>query len=111
MQFHANHGCFKEEEITGNAFIVDLQLEVDTSTAQKSDDLNDTLDYQSVYLLVKAEMAEHSALLEHVAQRILTKLHQEFKQIEFAEVCVSKMNPPLGGQIGSVSVTLNSDEL
>ena len=39
MEFFAYHGCFSEEQVIGTKFRIDLFLEVDTSTAEKSDQL------------------------------------------------------------------------
>ena len=71
MEFYAYHGCFKEEQIIGTRFLVDLYLETDTKKAEKTDELADTVNYQEVYLLVKKEMDIKSKLLEHVGRRIL----------------------------------------
>jgi dihydroneopterin aldolase len=51
-------------------------------------------------------MEKKSHLLEHIAGRILTSLYSEMEGIKKATIKVSKMNPPMGGKIGSVSVIL-----
>ena len=107
MEFFAYHGCFKEEQIIGTKFIVDLYIETDTSEAEKTDDLSKTINYQSAYLIVKNEMKQKSKLLEHVGNRILSALKKEFNQIEMVTIKISKMNPPLGGKIKNVSLTLS----
>ena len=106
MEFHANHGHFKEEQVIGNTFLVDLKIKYDSEKAQKSDNLKDTVNYQRAYEIVKREMASNSHLLEHVGNRILDSLTNELQGIEFAQVKVSKINPPMGGKIQKVSVTL-----
>jgi len=108
MEFYAYHGCFKEEQIIGTRFLVDLQLEVNTGEAEKSDALADTVNYQEVYLLVKKEMEKKSKLLEHVGRRILDAVRGRFPEVSSATVKVSKMNPPLGGKMKSVSLTIHS---
>jgi dihydroneopterin aldolase len=52
-------------------------------------------------------MEEKSHLLEHIAGRILDALYSELEGIKKATVKVSKMNPPMGGKIGSVSVVMS----
>ncbi|NQU54912.1 MAG: dihydroneopterin aldolase [Bacteroidetes bacterium] len=106
MHFYAYHGHFEVEQIVGNDFIVNLQLGVDCNKAALSDDLNDALNYQAVYTLIQKEMAVKSRLLENVANRILDVLFAEFSNLENAKVKISKMNPPMGGEIEKVSVTL-----
>ncbi len=106
MEFYAFHGCFDEEREIGTRFRVDLQFEVDTEKAQLSDNLEDTVSYLSVYQVVKREMEVSSKLLEHVGDRILNALLAEFSAVEKAVVKVAKLNPPLGGKLGSVCVEI-----
>lgn len=108
MEFYAYHGCFKEEQIIGTHFMVDLHMETDTAQAESSDELKDTVNYQEVYLLVKREMEINSKLLEHVGRRILDALKERFPEIKEAELKISKMNPPLGGKMQNVSLTLRT---
>jgi len=107
MEFFSYHGCFKEEQVIGTKFIVDLLIEIDTIEAEKEDDLTKTLNYLTVYQLVKGQMAIKSKLLENIAKRILDELYLKFPEIKFAKVKVSKINPPLGGKLNSVSLTLS----
>ena len=104
MEFYAFHGCFKEEQAIGTRFRVSLRLKVDTSRAQQSDNIADTVNYLEVYQVVKREMMVPSHLLEHVARRIGVAVQGAFPSVESLWVKVSKLNPPLGGQMESVSV-------
>lgn len=109
MEFYAYHGCFKEEQIIGTRFLVDLYLETNTSKAERTDDLIDTVNYQEVYLLVKTEMEIKSKLLEHVGRRILDAVQGKYPQIASAELKISKMNPPLGGKMKNVSLIMRAE--
>lgn len=106
MSFYANHGCFDEERAIGTYFRVDLKMEVDTGKAQRTDNIADTVNYADVYLAVKEQMVIPSHLLEHVADRIGKSLLKRFSGIESLEVCVAKLNPPLGGDIEEVCVEI-----
>jgi dihydroneopterin aldolase len=106
MEFYAFHGHFEVEKVAGNRFLVNLKIETDCSQAAQSDRLEDTLDYQKAYLAVKEEMAIPSDLLENVAQRIINRIKNEFPETGKVTVKVSKLNPPMGGQIEKVSVTM-----
>jgi len=110
MEFFAYHGCFSEEQIIGTRFVVDLHLETNTKEAEESDILSKTINYQEVYLVVKEQMAIKSKLLEHVSRRILNIVTERYPEIDFAEIKISKMNPPLGGKLGSVSVILSTED-
>ena len=107
MEFFAYHGCFKEEQVIGTKFNIDLLLTVDTSKAEDSDELHDTVNYQDVYQLVKGEMQLTSKLLEHVGRRILNSIKTIYPQVEKATLKIRKLNPPLGGKMDFVSVTLD----
>ncbi len=106
MEFFAHHGCYPEERVIGTRFLVNLSIQTDLEPASKSDSIDDTLNYQDAYKLVKEQMKISSHLLEHVASRILDALYNHFKGIQRASVKISKMNPPIGGDIGKVSITL-----
>lgn len=111
MEFFAYHGCFKEEQIIGTRFIVDVFMETDTGEAEASDDLSKTVNYQAVYGLVANEMAVKSNLLEHVARRILDHIMIEYPQVISGRIKVSKMNPPVGGKVDRVSVEIRTGRL
>lgn len=106
MEFYSFHGHFKEERIVGNKFLVDLTVETDMEVPSKSDNLKDAVNYQRLYEIIKQQMDMKSHLLEHIAGRILDSIYAEMTGIKKATVKVSKMNPPMGGKIGSVSIVL-----
>ncbi|MCF8223862.1 MAG: dihydroneopterin aldolase [Bacteroidales bacterium] len=106
MEFYAFHGHFKEEQIVGNKFLIDLSLEVDLDKASRSDKLEDTVDYQVAFRVVKEEMEKKSYLLENIGGRILDSIYENLQGIKKATVRIRKMNPPMGGHINSVSVTM-----
>jgi len=106
MEFYAYHGHFKEEQVVGNKFLVNVSIETDCDKAAKTDHLHDALDYQKVYDLIKTEMEQKSFLLENICSRILDRLYLELNTISKATIKVSKINPPMGGQIKKVSITM-----
>ena len=107
MKFYSFHGHFESEQVVGNEFLVDLKIETNCSSAAVSDDLTDALNYQTAYEIVQKEMAKPSHLLENVAKRILDNLYTSFNTIEKAQVKISKLNPPMGGEIEKVSITIS----
>ena len=106
MEFYAFHGHFKEEQIVGNRFIVSVTIDTDLEKPARSDRLEDTLNYQKAYQIVKFEMTKKSHLLENIASHILDALYSSFSTIRSATVKISKMNPPMGGKMDCVSITL-----
>ncbi len=109
MEFYAYHGCFREEQIIGNKFVVSMSVEADVSKATISDDLADTLNYQELYNIIKAEMEKTSKLLEHVAGRIIEKCHLKFPSIFAIRVEISKINPPIGGKVEASRLILSKN--
>ncbi|MBR5183053.1 MAG: dihydroneopterin aldolase [Bacteroidales bacterium] len=107
MHFYAYHGCFEEEQIIGNKFLVNFWAEADLSKPAATDNIEDALNYQLVYNVIKEQMEIKSHLLEHVARRILDAVKAQFPYIERAQVQISKLNPPLGGQVYASRVTMN----
>jgi len=108
LEFYSFHGVSLQERAVGNTFLVDVTIECDLSKASLSDDLNDTIDYSKVFELVKLEMEIPSSLLEHVGGRILRGILQQFEQATSVEVKVSKVNPPIGGQVEKLGITLSA---
>ncbi|MFB6343955.1 dihydroneopterin aldolase [Saccharicrinis sp. FJH2] len=107
MEFFAFHGCFREEQVVGNSFMVNVRMEGDFSVPAESDNIADAVNYQIIFNLVKEQMSVTSHLLEHVAKRILDAIYAKYPDLVKASVKVSKVNPPLGGQTQQVSVTLS----
>ncbi len=104
MEFFAYHGCYEAEQIVGNKFLVNLSMEADITKPAQTDNIRDALNYHSAYEIVKREMQIRSNLLENIAKRIIDALYLAFPQLEKATVKISKLYPPMGGQIKSVTV-------
>lgn len=108
MEFYAFHGHYEEEQIVGNRFLVDLEIETNLDPAAESDQLEDAVNYQQAYILIKKEMRrKKSNLLENIASRILDALFEEMEGIEKATLRMRKMHPPMGGPIRSVGVSMS----
>ncbi len=104
MEFYAYHGHYEEEQRVGNRFRVDLWLEVDASAAAGSDELEDAVNYVAVYECVREQMEIPSRLLEHLSGRIIAALRRRFPTVGGLRLRVSKLAPPLGGQVEKVSL-------
>ncbi|MDR1601495.1 MAG: dihydroneopterin aldolase [Tannerella sp.] len=107
MKFHASHGVAPQERKVGNDFTVDLEYASGCiENAVRSDDIGDSISYADVYRTVNEEMSTPSKLLENLAGRILSALKLRFPQLAYIKIRVSKLHPPLGGEVHSASVTL-----
>lgn len=107
IRVYANHGCLKEETIIGSDYRVDVEVKANLKQSSNSDALEDTVDYVFLNNVVREEMAKPSKLLETVAQRILNRFFDEDKLISKATVSVSKINPPIGGDVEMVTIQLS----
>lgn len=106
IRIYAHHGCLEEEEVVGSAYEVGLEIEADLTHPAVTDHLAHTVDYVHLHQIVTEEMKIRSKLLEHVARRIIQRILAEINQVDAVSVSVSKINPPIGGDVESVSVQL-----
>ena len=107
LRFHAFHGVMPQERLTGNDYRVDLKIDFPLEKAVGSDDVNDTLNYATVYTAVKEEMDVPTQLIERVAYRIADHLFRTFKAINEVEIKVEKCNPPMGADCEGAGVELH----
>lgn len=98
------HGCLVEEGKIGSDYSVDLEIKADMRKSMETDELADTVDYVHLNKIVEEEMAIRSKLLEHVAHRIVQRIFKEIASVSRIVVGVSKINPPIGGDVESVTI-------
>jgi dihydroneopterin aldolase len=106
IRTYSYHGCLIEEGKIGSDYSIDLEVKTDLRKSCISDDLQDTVDYVLLNQIVVEEMEIRSHLLEHVAQRIITRVFAEIPEISRILLGVSKLNPPIGGDVEAVTVEL-----
>ncbi len=106
IRCYAYHGCMEEEARIGGHYTVDVTIDTDFSKAASSDELIDTVDYCAVQQIVAEEMAIRSKLIEHVGQRIFTRIQRELRSITALRVEIHKWAPPIDGDTQQVSVVL-----
>lgn len=108
IKLYAYHGCLEEEGKIGAHYIVDVTMETDFSGAAKEDDLTKTIDYVIVYNIVKKQMAIRAKLIETVGDRIITELKSTFDTLLKVDVKISKLNPPMNGNVEKVSIVITA---
>lgn len=109
IRIYSNHGCLDEEALIGSDYLVDLEIDADLSKSAQTDELNDTVDYVHLNKIVKEEVSIRSKLLEKVADRILQRVRNEIPMANYAKIKLSKMNPPIGGNVEKVSIILEKN--
>ena len=107
LEFHAYHGVYAHERSSGNKFEVDITVEAKMADKVLKDDLSGTINYESLYSVVKVEMEKPSKLLETVGHSIAKKVLDTFQDALSVEIKISKFNPPIGGVCKKAVVTVN----
>ena len=104
IRVFAYHGHLPEEAVFGGHFIVSVWVTADTSEVEKTDDLNDTLDYVKIIEIVKEQMAIRSNMIEHPAKRIVDAI-LPLDKVQKVKVEVEKIQPPIDAAFDKISVT------
>ncbi|MEG1022566.1 MAG: dihydroneopterin aldolase [Myroides sp.] len=106
IRVFTNHGCLIEEAKIGSEYRVDLEIKADLRKSSETDELADTVDYVHLNKIVVEEMAIRSKLLEHVAKRIVVRVFDELPMVSRILLEVSKINPPIGGDVQQVTIVM-----
>ncbi len=109
IRVYAYHGCLVEEGKIGSDYRIDLSVDANLRPSSKSDQLSDTVDYVHLNKIVKEEMAVRTKLLETVADLILDRILLEIPLVNKAEIQVSKLNPPIGGNVEMVTIIMERE--
>lgn len=107
MEFYAYHGCFSQEQIVGNRFMVNAELTTNIDLPANSDNIADAVNYVEIYGIIKEQIDIKSHLLENVATRMVDNILAKYSAVELVKLKISKLNPPMGGQMKQVSVTIS----
>jgi len=105
LNFHAFHGLYKGEALTGNTFQLNLTVSYKDDEI-KTDDLKSIINYEELYDIVKKRMAIRSDLLEEVAEAIILKVRHKFPVIEEISLSIFKLNAPIENFQGKVGITM-----
>lgn len=108
LQFSAFHGVYKEEARVGNQFEVNISLTID-APEEKVLNIDETINYATVYGIVKELMAHRQALLETLAMEMAETLKRHFPAVLKTVIQIKKLQPPIAAFTGSVSVTYTKD--
>jgi dihydroneopterin aldolase len=107
LEFHAYHGVYAHERSSGNKFEVDIVVEAKLNEAVLEDDLTGTINYETLYGLVKTEMEKPSKLLETVGYAIASSVLNSLPDVQYVEIKISKFNPPIGGVCKKATVMVS----
>ena len=106
MIFYGYHGVYDFEKENGTNFEIDLELTVPLNKPSKSDNIEDTINYEDIYELVKKSFGSKSYfLLEKLADSISQSIFKEHR-VDKLNIRVRKINAPLNGKLDSVEIEL-----
>lgn len=98
MQFYAFHGFYEAERKIGGEYAVDVYATI-PDNAGAGDELDNTLNYETIYAITEKIMQQPVKLIEYIAQQILEQLRLSFPETENFKVKVKKFRPPLNGEV------------
>ena len=109
IRLYAYHGHLPEEAKLGGHFIVNVWVTADTSEVEKTDDLNDTVDYAKIIAIVKEQMAIRSDMIEHLTKRIVDAI-LPLNKVQKVKVEVEKIQPLINASFDKISVTIKGEQ-
>lgn len=109
-EFFALHGFYPEEQLTGNKFLIDIDVEFNTTANLKHDHIADTVNYEQLYAIAETEMRHTRKLLEAVAQAIADRIRADYPFIEKIRVELKKLTPPLKGRVAYSAVMVTNNK-
>ena len=106
IEFYGYHGASDEEQSVGHRYAVDVEYQIDTRPAGRSDDLAETVSYSQVAKRVIAiGTVQKFRLVEALAAAIAEALLAEFP-IAAVKLRVKKIRPPMNVIAAAVGVEI-----
>lgn len=112
LQFYAYHGYYEQEKRIGGNYEVAIHIDTSYTQGAFSDQLSETINYETLIDIADQVMQQPVRLIEHVAQKIATGIYNYFCcdqdnifQITHIEVKVAKLNPPVRLVLRQTAVT------
>lgn len=107
--FYAYHGALTDEQNLGGKFEIDVELHCDLTKAKLTDNLNETVNYEQVYALMKKIVTEKKYyLIEALAHSLGSGILEKFIQVQTAIVRVRKPGAPIHGVVDTIEVQIET---
>lgn len=104
MRFHAYHGVYEAEKLLGGEYVVDLYVRTGIAKAAAADNVEATINYETIYQICRLEMDQPHQLIETVVAKIVGRMKHQFNTMEALRIRVRKLHPPIGGRIDAAFV-------
>lgn len=106
------HGVLEHERVTGQTFLVDLELDLDIDQAAATDDVAATVNYAEVAAVVENIITGPPVnLIETLAVTVADSILSDFSRITSVRVTVNKPQAPIPADFANVSVTVSRDRI
>lgn len=105
VRFYSPIGYYEEEQEVGNEFYVSVELYFPFESAD-SEDLNNTINYETLYHILTEVMSPKRKLLESAAEDILDNILKRYRYLDKVLVNIRKTNPAFGGDLSNSEVAL-----
>jgi len=106
VHIYAFHGIFAGEEKIGNPYIINLSVKYDEKD-NDFDNINNTINYEELYKIVKQRMAIPTGLLEKICVNIIRHIRHQYPFTKEINLSIQKLQPPLHDFQGKVGVSMN----
>jgi dihydroneopterin aldolase len=106
LLFHSFHGMYKEEKILGNDF--EVNVDVSIKAQENITRLRQSVDYVSLYSIIKEVMDQPTPLLEKLVQELAEKIRLFDEKIEGVSISIKKLNPPIANLQGTIGVSYST---
>jgi dihydroneopterin aldolase len=108
LALHAYHGVMPYEGKVGQSFTIDLTLDIDLSTAARTDKVADTVSYDQVVAAASATFTSQKfKLIEAAAGKVAETVLAKFPRVRAVEVTIHKPHAPIAATFSDVGVTIS----
>ncbi len=105
IRLYGYHGVHPLEKQVGIEFIIDINIIIHRNQATFL--LTDTIDYESIFLLLKEEFIKTESLLENLANRIIHRIHTDFPSTQAVDISIMKVGAPITNFQGKVGISIS----
>ena len=110
LKLFAYHGVNPEEKENGQNFYIDLNYFLDLSLPCESDNVDDTVSYAKVVIIIQRVFTERSYdLIEKAAQKVCDALFESFESIKKIEITLKKPEAPVKAEFDYMAVSLTRE--
>lgn len=104
INLYGYHGVHPLENQVGLEFTVNLSIY--TKMSDNKLQLEDTIDYESVFHMLKKEFNITESLLENLAARIISKIENSYPLAQRVELMIMKNGAPIQNFQGKVGISI-----